>query len=55
MTFEEEIKMSHRKRLMMHASRCRARARLGTAPGCHCADRPLHRRRRQRPLPGYGV
>jgi hypothetical protein len=22
---------------------------------CHDADRPLHRRRRQRSLPGYGV
>ncbi len=35
--------------------RCRARARLGTAARCHRADRPLHYRRRQRPLPGYGV
>ena len=32
MTFEEELKMSHRKRLMMHASRCCARALLST--GC---------------------
>ena len=35
--------------------RCRARARLGTAARCHGAGRPLHHRRRQRPLPGYGV
>ena len=35
--------------------RCRARARLGTAARCHRADGPPHRRRWQRPLPGYGV
>jgi hypothetical protein len=35
--------------------RCRARARLGTVARCDGADRPLHRRRWQRPLPGYGV
>src|SRR5438067_9759913 len=28
---------------------------LGSAARCHGADRPLHRRRRHRPLPGYGV
>ena len=28
---------------------------LGTAARCHCADRSLHCRRRQRSLPGYGV
>src|SRR5438552_4206087 len=36
-------------------SRCRARARLGTAARCHGADRPFHRRRWQRSFPGYGV
>jgi len=35
--------------------RCGARARLGTVARRPCADRPLHRQRRQRPLPGYGV
>src|SRR5439155_22451126 len=35
--------------------RCRARARLGPAARCHGADRPFHRRRRHRPLPGYGA
>ena len=38
-----------------HAAIARARARLGTAAHCHRADRPVHQRRRQRPLPGYGV
>ena len=36
-------------------SRCGAGARLGAAAGAHRAHRPLHRRRRQRPLSGYGV
>ena len=35
--------------------RCRAQARLGTDARCYRADRPLHHRKRQRPLPGYGV
>jgi hypothetical protein len=38
-----------------HAATARARARLGTATRCHRANRPLHHRREQRPLPGYGV
>ena len=38
-----------------HAAIARARARLGTAARCHSTDRPFHLRRRQRPLPGYGV
>jgi hypothetical protein len=37
------------------AAIARARARLGTATRCDGADRPLHRRKRQRSLPGYGV
>src|SRR6476620_5728855 len=35
--------------------RCCARARLGAVARCHGADRPLHRRKRQRSLPGYGM
>ena len=38
-----------------HAATARARARLSAAARCHRADLPLYHRRRQRPLPGYGV